>query len=122
MKIQVSMQALVSIVRRNAGIRCLKATGCTNLKHVREDLALTCKNEFKDHFEISRHCMLEEMTFGWGFSLLLVDELVRLNSLRSITIGLGASPSHHVLCSLPKICHLLESVILIFQVKKYYLF
>ncbi|URE49019.1 BTB POZ domain-containing protein [Musa troglodytarum] len=114
----VSMQALTSIVRRNPGIRCLKATGCTKLnQHDTSDLASAVIANYKGYlFELTQHCILEEVAFGWGFSILSVEELVPLSRLRCITIGLGASPGHHVLCMLPKMCPLLESVILIFQV------
>ncbi|CAL9770597.1 unnamed protein product [Musa acuminata subsp. burmannicoides] len=114
----VSMQALTSVVRRNTGIRCLKATGCTKLNRPDTyDLASAVTANHKGYlFELSQHCILEEVAFGWGFSILSVEELVPLSRLRCITIGLGASPGHHVLCLLPKMCPLLESVILIFQV------
>ncbi|KAJ8479048.1 hypothetical protein OPV22_022775 [Ensete ventricosum] len=114
----VSMQALTSVVRRNPGIRCLKATGCTKLnRHDKNDLASAVTANYKGYlFELSQHCILEEVAFGWGFSILSVEELVPLSRLRCITICLGASPGHHVLCMLPKMCPLLESVILFFQV------
>lgn len=113
------MEALSLVIRRNPDIRCLKATGCTNLNQcVGENLALTSYNDTRNHFfEVTRHCILEEMAFGWGFSSLSVEELLHLNCLRGITIGLGASPGHHMLNALPKICPMLQSVILIFQVK-----
>lgn len=118
------MQALTSVVRRNPGIRCLKATGCTKLnRHDTYDLASAVTANYKGYlFELSQHCVLEEVAFGWGFSILSVEELVPLSRLRCITIGLGASPGHHVLCMLPKMCPLLESVILIFQVTPFHLF
>lgn len=118
------MQALTSVVRRNPGIRCLKATGCTKLnRHDTYDLASAVTANYKAYlFELSQHCVLEEVAFGWGFSILSVEELVPLSRLRCITIGLGASPGHHVLCMLPKMCPLLESVILIFQVTPFHLF
>ncbi|XP_042436539.1 BTB/POZ domain-containing protein FBL11-like isoform X1 [Zingiber officinale] len=114
----VSLEALSLVIRRNPDIRCLKATGCTNLNQcVGENLVLTSYNDIRDHFfEVTRHCILEEIAFGWGFSSLSVEEPLHLNCLRGITIGLGASPGHHMLNALPKICPMLQSVILIFQV------
>lgn len=113
------MKALSLVIRRNPDIRCLKATGCTNLNQcVGENLVLTSYRDIRDHFfEVIRPCVLEEMAFGWGFSSLSVEELLHLNCLRGITIGLGASPGQHMLNALPKICPMLQSVTLIFQVK-----
>ncbi|URE49021.1 BTB POZ domain-containing protein [Musa troglodytarum] len=57
---EVSMQALTSIVRRNPVIA-----------------------NYKGYlFELTQHCILEEVAFGWGFSILSVEELVPLSRLR----------------------------------------
>ncbi|XP_008788422.2 BTB/POZ domain-containing protein FBL11 isoform X2 [Phoenix dactylifera] len=115
----VSMQALTSVVRQNPGVRILKATGCRNLHQPNCDgLMLTGGASFEDLLhELSKSCIMEELAFGWGFSCLTMKELEpAMRKLRGITLGIGASPGHYVLCALPKMCPLLESVILIFQV------
>nr|XP_010940313.1 BTB/POZ domain-containing protein FBL11 [Elaeis guineensis] len=115
----VSMKALTSVVRQNPGVRILKATGCRNLHQPNcDDWMLTGGASFEDLLcELSKSCVMEEMAFGWGFSCLTMKELEpAVRKLRGVTLGMGASPGHYVLCELPKMCPLLESVILIFQV------
>lgn len=115
----VSMKALTSVIRRNPGVRILKATGCRNLHQLNSgDCMLTGGASFEDLLrELSKGCIVEEMALGWGFSSLPMEELeLTMRKLRGITLGIGASPGHHVLCALPKMSPLLESVILVFQV------
>ena len=116
------MKALTSVVRQNPGVRILKATGCRNLHQPNcDDWMLTGGASFEDLLcELSKSCVMEEMAFGWGFSCLTMKELEpAVRKLRGVTLGMGASPGHYVLCELPKMCPLLESVILIFQVITY---
>ncbi|RZC82264.1 hypothetical protein C5167_045049 [Papaver somniferum] len=101
--------SLAQIVRRNPDLKILKARGCRNL----------CDQEGGDqlHIELKRNCSLEEVVFGWGFPFNSMETLgAAIKSLKAITVGLGASLGDYGLKLLPKLCPLLESIILNFQV------
>ncbi|MCL7039154.1 hypothetical protein MKW94_017492, partial [Papaver nudicaule] len=100
--------SLTLIVQRNPDLKVLKARGCWKL----------CQQEGGDqlYMELKRNCLLE-VAFGWGFSFNSVENLGdAIKSLKTITIGLGASLGEYGLKLLPKLCPLLESVVLNFQV------
>ncbi|KAI3966994.1 hypothetical protein MKW92_052018 [Papaver armeniacum] len=101
--------SLAQIVRRNPDLKVLKARGCRNL----------CDQEGGDqlHIELKRNCSLEEVVLGWGFPFNSMETLgAAIKSLKAITIGLGASLGEYGLKLLPKLCPLLESIVLNFQV------
>ncbi|KAI3947488.1 hypothetical protein MKX01_028393 [Papaver californicum] len=101
--------SLAKIVQRNPDLKVLKARGCRNL----------CHQEGGDqlHIELKRNCLLEEVAFGWGFSFDSMETLGdAIKSLKAIAVGLGASLGEYGLLLLPKLCPLLESIILNFQV------
>ncbi|KAI3924896.1 hypothetical protein MKW98_031147 [Papaver atlanticum] len=101
--------SLAQIVRRNPDLKVLKARGCRNL----------CNQEGGDqlHTELKRNCSFEEVVFGWGFPFNSMETLgAAIKPLKAITVGLGASLGEYGLKLLPKLCPLLESIVLNFQV------
>lgn len=115
----VSTQALTFIIKRNPHMRCLKATSCRNLQKFNCNSMPNASNStYEDLFcELGKKCVLEEVAFGWGFSLFQLEMLKpAINSLKAITMGLGASLDNQTLSVIPEVCPQLESVILIFQV------
>lgn len=117
--IQVSTQALTFIIKRNPHMRCLKATSCRNLRKIN----CNCMpNASSSHCEdllcvLGKKCVLEEVAFGWGFSLFQLKMLKpAIRNLKAITMGLGASVDNQILGVIPEVCPQLGSVILIFQV------
>ncbi|XP_078169716.1 ubiquitin-protein ligase isoform X3 [Carex rostrata] len=112
---KVSMVGLRPLIRRNHNLRCLKATGCTNLHQ-----ELTTNSSFSPLLcELIDNCThLEEVAFGWGFSLfsVLIEEMLVFSTVRELTLGLGASPGLQFLHCLPILCPLIESLVLRFQV------
>ncbi|KAF3337341.1 BTB/POZ domain-containing protein FBL11 isoform X3 [Carex littledalei] len=112
---KVSMVGLRPLIRRNHNLRCLKATGCTNLHQ-----ELTTNSAFSPLLcELIDNCThLEEVAFGWGFSLfsVLIEEMLVFSTVRELTLGLGASPGLQFLHCLPILCPLIESLVLRFQV------
>ncbi|KAM0940350.1 putative chromatin remodeling & transcription regulator BTB-POZ family [Dioscorea sansibarensis] len=116
---KVSMQALAFIIRSNSNVKCLKVTGCKNL-HQHGSSSRTHGVEESHHellAELGRIPALEEVALGWGFSAMSLDKLeTAIGKLRAISLGLGVSLDHDSLCVLPRICPLLELVILTFQV------
>ncbi|XP_058088680.1 LOW QUALITY PROTEIN: BTB/POZ domain-containing protein FBL11 [Magnolia sinica] len=124
----VSGTALAHIIRRNPGLKFLNARGCRNLHCCENELnrdtfphevlpfSGRCEGEELYH-ELSRTCILKEIEFGWGFSPLSLEVLrPAIRTLKSITVGLGASLGESALAMLPEICPLLEMVVLNFQV------
>ena len=113
------MQALAFIIRSNSNVKCLKVTGCKNL-HQHGSSSRTHGVEESHHellAELGRIPALEEVALGWGFSAMSLDKLeTAIGKLRAISLGLGVSLDHDSLCVLPRICPLLELVILTFQV------
>lgn len=111
----MSMVGLRPLIRRNHNLRCLKATGCTNLHQ-----ELTTNSSFSPLLcELIDNCThLEEVAFGWGFSLfsVLIEEMLVFSTVRELTLGLGASPGLQFLHCLPILCPLIESLVLRFQV------
>jgi hypothetical protein len=109
------MVGLRHLIRRNHNLRCLKATGCTNLHQ-----ELTSNSSFSPllHELIDNCTHLEEVAFGWGFSLfsVLVEEMLIFNIVRDLTLGLGASPGLQFLHRLPILCPSIESLVIRFQV------
>lgn len=112
------MQALAFIMRRNSNVKCLKATGCQNLhQHGSSWTHGAAKSHHVLSAELGRIPALEEVALGWGFSTTSLDKLeTAIGKLRAISLGLGASLDHDSLSVLPRICPLLERVILTFQV------
>ncbi|CAH1453237.1 unnamed protein product [Lactuca virosa] len=107
---KVSSAVLAHIIGRNPGLKCLKTRGCNNNKFLHHE----SKNLF---FEVVRSCKLEEISVGWGFSYLSLQNLKpSLSSLKEIEVGLGGSLGQDGLKWLPVISPLLESVVLYFQV------
>lgn len=109
------MAGLRPLIRRNHNLRCLKATGCTNLHQ-----ELTSNSLFSPLLrELIENCThLEEVAFGWGFSLIsvLIEEMLVFSTVRALTLGLGASPGLQFLQCLPILCPLIESLVVRFQV------
>ncbi|XP_020680084.1 BTB/POZ domain-containing protein FBL11 isoform X7 [Dendrobium catenatum] len=115
----VSMQSLNYVIKRNPEMRSLRGTGCSKLHHGGDqNLAYTHRTEFQDFLdELGKRCMLEELALGWGFSSIGLERLQpAFRNLRILYVGLGAEMDHHLLCLVPKICPLLESLVLRFQV------
>ncbi|PKU84509.1 BTB/POZ domain-containing protein FBL11 [Dendrobium catenatum] len=103
----------------NPEMRSLRGTGCSKLHHGGDqNLAYTHRTEFQDFLdELGKRCMLEELALGWGFSSIGLERLQpAFRNLRILYVGLGAEMDHHLLCLVPKICPLLESLVLRFQV------
>lgn len=120
-KLQISGPALAHIVRGNSGLKYLNARGCKNLFQQESDtrgvdfsFQYLCEELFTD---LGRTCKLEEIALGWGFSYFTLEALKpAFMSLKSITVGLGASLDENALRLLSTTCPMLELVNLHFQV------
>ncbi|OVA03610.1 Leucine-rich repeat [Macleaya cordata] len=123
----ISGAALAHIIRRNPGLKLLKARGCRNFCYQESNLEASalpykvlsysgCPEGDELHVELGSNCILEEVAFGWGFSCFSLENLgAAIRSLKAITVGLGASFGEYGLKLLPNFCPLLESVVLNFQ-------
>ncbi|CAL1373049.1 unnamed protein product [Linum trigynum] len=116
----ISRACLVHIVRANPMLKSLKVRGCRNLIP-QEDI--TRKSELASSYpivdvyaELGERCMLEEISLGWGFTCSSFQALKpAIASLKSLTIGLGASLSEDTLRQLPITCPMLDVIVLYFQ-------
>jgi hypothetical protein len=120
-KLQVSGSALAHLVQGNPSLKCLNARGCRNMLPQESSTSggeYYSSYMFKElYLELGKNCRLEEIALGWGFSCFSLEALQpAIMSLRSITVGLGASLGEDALKRLPATCPMLESVILHFQV------
>ncbi|KAK4478720.1 hypothetical protein RD792_014218 [Penstemon davidsonii] len=119
---KVSCAALYHVICRNPDLKCLKTRGCTNLLQLEmesEERKLCNASFTKEELysQLGKSCKLEEIEFGWGFSLLSLEALKpAIRTLRTIQIGVGGSLGHNGLKLLPVLCPLLETLILYFQV------
>ncbi|XAR69719.1 hypothetical protein NMG60_11001420 [Bertholletia excelsa] len=119
---KVSGAALAHIISRNPGLRYAKAQDCRNLfqqsSYVEGGNLASSKLWCKEWFILlGESCKLEEIAFGWGLSGSSLKALrPAIATLRTITVGLGASLGQDALELLPTSCPLLEAVILHFQV------
>ncbi|XP_075510046.1 BTB/POZ domain-containing protein FBL11 isoform X1 [Primulina tabacum] len=119
---KVSCNALSRVICRNLDLKFLKTRGCTQL--VQEQIGTKetklCLSSFspKELFsDLGKSCQLEEIELGWGFSFLSFGALKpAIRTLRTLTIGLGASLGLEGLKLIPITCPLLEMVVLYFQV------
>ncbi|KAG0492064.1 hypothetical protein HPP92_005462 [Vanilla planifolia] len=115
----VSMQALNHAIKKNPEMRFLRATGCHKLRELDYDgLTYSLGMGLEDLIDkLGKRCILEELALGWGLSLQPLEKLApALSRLKAISVGLGAEVDHCLLCLIPEICPLLESVVLRFQV------
>uniref|UniRef100_A0A2N9IEU6 BACK domain-containing protein n=1 Tax=Fagus sylvatica TaxID=28930 RepID=A0A2N9IEU6_FAGSY len=117
----VSGSALAHLVQGNPSLKCLNARGCRNMLPQESSTSggeYYSSYMFKElYLELGKNCRLEEIALGWGFSCFSLEALQpAIMSLRSITVGLGASLGEDALKRLPATCPMLESVILHFQV------
>ncbi|CAN6438740.1 unnamed protein product [Victoria cruziana] len=124
----VSRNGLAYIIRRNPKMVVLKAKGCTQLSSSecrlhgvgyppKDDFISTANDEDNLDHALSRIFTWEELRLGWGFypsSLKILEASIQ--TLRAIEVGVGAQLGELAVASLPKLCPLLESVSLCFQV------
>ncbi|KAM7255015.1 hypothetical protein ACFE04_020256 [Oxalis oulophora] len=114
----VSADALAHVFRRNLCLKSLNARGCKHLIHV-ENNSMGFSSPYSSEAiftELGKRCKLETIELSWGFSdLSFVALKPAIESLRSITVGLGGSLGEYSLGMLPTVCPLLESIILYFQ-------
>ncbi|CAI0407530.1 unnamed protein product [Linum tenue] len=116
----ISRASLVHIVRANPMLKSLKVRGCSNL--IQQE-GITRKSELASSYsivdvyaELGERCMLEEISLGWGFTCSSFQALKpAIASLKSLTIGLGASLSEDTLRQLPVTCPMLDVIVLYFQ-------
>ncbi|KAF0893759.1 hypothetical protein E2562_029655 [Oryza meyeriana var. granulata] len=113
----VSMVSLAPVIRRNSNLRCLKAAGCHNLLFEHGEVDLMSGNMYGDFLqEITSTCCLEDVEMGWAFCPIRVTTLIpSFSKVRKMTVGLGTTLAENILCALPEICPLLESLVLRFQ-------
>ncbi|KAG0494160.1 hypothetical protein HPP92_005154 [Vanilla planifolia] len=114
----VSMQALNHAIKKNPEMRFLRATGCHKLRELHYvGLTYSLGMGFEDLIDkLGKRCILEELALGWGLSLQPLEKLApAFSRLKAISVGLGAEVDHRLLCLIPEICPLLESVVLRFQ-------
>ncbi|KAF3779054.1 BTB/POZ domain-containing protein [Nymphaea thermarum] len=124
----VSRNGLAYIIRRNPKLIVLKAKGCRQLSSSDGRLrsvgcmpkydfvGSTTDGDNPDH-ALSRVFTWEELRLGWGFypsSLKILEPSIQM--LKAINVGVGAQLGELAVASLPKLCPLLESVSLCFQV------
>ncbi|CAN1761631.1 BTB/POZ domain-containing protein FBL11 [Linum perenne] len=110
---KISGASLVHIVRANPTLSSLNVRGCRNLAE-QESIPYPVGALYA---ELGEKCNLEEISLGWGFSYSAFRALrPGIVSLRSLTIGLGASSSEETLRQLPITCPMLNAIVLHFQV------
>ncbi|CAM0885363.1 unnamed protein product [Alopecurus aequalis] len=114
----VSMVSLAPVLRRNSNLSCLKTAGCRNLLFEHGEVQSVSGNKYGGFLqEITSTCCLEDVEMGWAFRPIRIDDLIpSFNKIRRITVGLGTTLPENILHSLPKICPLLDSLVLRFQV------
>ncbi|KZV26458.1 hypothetical protein F511_35675 [Dorcoceras hygrometricum] len=119
---KVSCNALSRVICRNRNLKYLKTRGCTQIvqQQIATEETKLCMSSFTSNelfSNLGKSCQLEEIELGWGFSFLFLGALKpAIRTLRSLTIGLGASLGLEGLNLIPSSCPLLETVILYFQV------
>ncbi|KAK9075026.1 hypothetical protein SSX86_003345 [Deinandra increscens subsp. villosa] len=108
---KVSAAAVAHVIGRNPRLKCVKARGCKNL------LQQGSRTESKNlYFELGKLCKFDEISVGWGFSYLSLEDLKpAISLLKAIEVGLGGSLGHDGLKWLTVTCPLLESIVLYFQ-------
>ncbi|OWM79105.1 hypothetical protein CDL15_Pgr003276 [Punica granatum] len=117
----ISQSHLVCVIRKNPGLKILKARGCKNIVQADGNCerklvppSLHCGEMY---FGLGNSCKLKELSLGWGFSSsALVALKPAITALSSLTVGLGGSLGEDALRLLPTICPMLESLTLYFQV------
>lgn len=108
---------MAHVIARNPGLKCLNARGCNNLQQ-QESKTEGEKFPIKNlYFDLGKSCRLDEISVGWGFSYLSLEDLKpSISLLKALEVGLGGLLGHDGLKWLPAVCPLLESVALYFQV------
>ncbi|XP_031378576.1 BTB/POZ domain-containing protein FBL11-like [Punica granatum] len=117
----ISQSHLACIIRKNPGLKILKARGCKSIVQADSNCgrrlappSLPCEEVF---IRLGNSCKLQEIALGWGFSSLALEALKpAITALSSLTVGLGGSLGEDALRQLPTICPNLESLTLYFQV------
>ncbi|KAK4792848.1 hypothetical protein SAY86_023283 [Trapa natans] len=116
----VSGPHLCKIIRKNPGLKTLKARGCKNITQAERDIEMKLvplSFSWEDTSGSGNSCQLEEISLGWGFSSLALQSLrPAVAVLKTLTVGLGGSLGEDALRLLPTICPLLECLTLYFQV------
>ena len=115
--LQVSMESLAPVIRRNCNLNCLKTAGCRSLLFEHDKVEHISGNKYGNFLqEIGSSC-LEDVEMGWGFCPIQIEDLIpSFSKVRNMTVGLGTTLAENVLHALPVICPFLESVTLRFQV------
>ncbi|CAN0879897.1 BTB/POZ domain-containing protein FBL11 [Linum grandiflorum] len=109
---KISGASLLHVVHANPRLKCLNVRDCRNLAE-QESIPYSIGDLYA---EIGEKCNLEEISLGWGFSCSAFQALrPGIASLRSLTIGLGASLSEETLRGLHITCPMLNALVLYFQ-------